>query len=77
MAFRREALERIGGFDENLGPGTVFKVGEASMQLRRQSGMISRANTIPRRQFIIITAENRKEKSGLLLAGYAQGTGAS
>jgi hypothetical protein len=25
MAFRRETLEHISGFDENLGPGTIFK----------------------------------------------------
>lgn len=34
MAFRREALEQIGGFDENIGSGTPFVFGDVDAALR-------------------------------------------
>lgn len=33
--FRRELLERVGGFDERLGPGTALRAGEDADLLRR------------------------------------------
>jgi len=76
MAFRRGTLEHIRGFDENLGPGTVFRACEdidavATAVWAGISGEYNPGPTVYHHH----RRKSEREKQ-LLLAGYAQGSGA-
>jgi glycosyltransferase involved in cell wall biosynthesis len=75
MAFRRDALEYIGGFDENLGPGTRFNCEGIDAQARAVwsglSGAYHPGPTVYHHHGRKTEAEIRK-----LQIGYDQGKGA-
>jgi glycosyltransferase involved in cell wall biosynthesis len=76
MAFRRKTLEQIRGFDENLGPGTVFKACEDidAVASAVWAGIWGEYNPGP----TVYHHHGRKSERErqLLLAGYAHGSGA-
>lgn len=76
MAFRRESLVCVNGFDERLGAGTFFRSGEDTDMFRRLSlaGMkgVYDPNIVVRHHHGRNTAEAERR----LLSGYCRGRGA-
>jgi glycosyltransferase involved in cell wall biosynthesis len=75
MAFRRKALERIGGFDCALGAGTVSRTAEDTAAL---SSLLLAGGTVVYQPTAITHHRNRRE-SGILrehLLGHGRGLGA-
>lgn len=75
MAFRRDALDRIGGFDCALGAGTVTKTAEDTAAL---SSLLLAGGTIVYQPTSIVYHRNRRESGVLeaLLRGHGRGLGA-
>jgi glycosyltransferase involved in cell wall biosynthesis len=75
MAFRRAALERIGGFDCALGPGTVAMDGDDTAAL---STLLLSGGTIVYQPSAIVHHRHRHDSGELnrLLLGYGRGLGA-
>lgn len=75
MAFRRDAIERIGRFDPALGAGTVTRTGEDTAAL---SALLLDGGTLVYQPTTIVWHRNRSE-SGVLrdhLLGHGRGLGA-
>jgi glycosyltransferase involved in cell wall biosynthesis len=75
MAFRRETLERIGGFDENLGPGTEFNCEDVDAVASALWAGISGAYD-PRPTVYHHHGRKSEEERRTILSSYAQGRGA-
>ena len=75
MAFRRGALERIGGFDCALGAGTPALAGEDTAAL---SALLLAGGTIVYQPTSIVHHRHRREHAALkaLMMGYGRGLGA-
>lgn len=75
MAFRRDALDRIGGFDCALGAGTLTKTAEDTAAL---SALLLAGGTIVYQPTSIVYHRNRRESGVLeaLLRGHGRGLGA-
>ena len=75
MAFRRQTLERIGGFNENLGPGTKFNCEDleavASASWANVSGEYNPGPTVYHHH-----GRKTHEDKRRILTSYAQGHGA-
>ncbi|HLH14222.1 MAG TPA: glycosyltransferase family 2 protein [Solirubrobacteraceae bacterium] len=75
MAFRRSALERIGGFDTALGAGTVTRTAEDTAAM---SALLLSGGTIVYQPTALVHHSNRREQDVLreLLLGHGRGLGA-
>jgi GT2 family glycosyltransferase len=75
MAFRRSALERIGGFDCALGPGTAAMDGDDTAAL---SLLLLAGGTVVYQPSAIVHHRHRRDYAELrgLLLGYGRGLGA-
>lgn len=75
MAWRRSALERIGGFDEALGPGAVFRGAEDHDAFERALWLGCRGRF---EQASVVVHHQWRDRRGQLHAyfGYGVGTGA-
>jgi GT2 family glycosyltransferase len=75
MAFRRDAIERIGGFDRALGPGTLSMDGDDTAAL---SSLLLAGGTIVYQPTAIVHHRHRRDYAVLrhLLLGYGRGLGA-
>ena len=75
MAFRREALARIGGFDTALGAGTITRTGEDTAAL---SAVLVTGGTVVYQPTAIVRHHNRPDSAVLRehMLGHGRGLGA-